>query len=150
VAGYSLLLTLLLMLIDSAPAIGKSLMLIGPESAYERELDAEEGVAFEIGELTRNARKQAREISEQEIVDQATIHRELWREELAKIVPEIIAVQRSVTEEAIQRWEHDIRTGMRAEEQVASGIGGADTRPPQQVVTHLREHRRAMGRRRRR
>lgn len=149
VGGYSLLLTLLLMLVDSAPALGKSLMLIGPKSAYERELDAEEDAAFESAELNRNARKQARETSAQEIVDQATLHRELWREELAKIVPEIIAVQRSVTEEAIQRWEHDIRAGIRAEEHAAGGDDGAPTRPPQQVVTHLPEHRRAMGRRRR-
>jgi hypothetical protein len=149
VGGYSLLLTLLLMLVDSAPALGKSLMLIGPKSAYERELDAKEGAAFQTAELNRSARKQAQEISAQEIVDQATIHRELWREELAKLVPEIIAVQRSVTREAIRHWEHDIRTGMRAEEHVAGGVDGAATQPPQQVVTHLPEHRRAMGRRRR-
>jgi hypothetical protein len=146
VRNYSLLLTLLLTLVDSAPALGKALMLIGAKSAYETELDSGENAAHQMAELSRVAEKRAYEISTQEIVDQATAHREQWQDALPELVSKIVAVQRSVIEEAIERWEHDIRRRMAASEPQAAEAGSM--RPPQQIVTHGTERRRPRGRRR--
>jgi hypothetical protein len=146
VGNYALLLTLLLALVDSAPALGKALMLMGANSAYETELDSEENAAHEMVEMGRDAEKRACEISTQEIVDQANAHREQWQDALPEIVSKIIAVQRSVTEEAIERWERDIRARIEAGPWAAETTS---TQPPQHIATHGAEHRRPRGRRRR-
>jgi hypothetical protein len=128
--NYSLLLTLLLTLVDSAPAVGKALMLIGAKSAYEDELDAEEAAAQQLAALTRDAEKRAHEISTQEIVDQAEAHRAQWKEELPAIVAKVVAVQRSVTEESIERWERETRDAMQR------GVKAPEEWPHQDFVSH--------------
>ena len=68
--------------------------LCGDPPAYERPVEQEEHAAREAGQAHANAYIEAQESAgAREKVDQATIHRDLWKETLKTIlVPEIVAV----------------------------------------------------------
>lgn len=131
VGRFSLLLTLLLMLVDSAPALGKVLLLVGVKTAYEVEANADERATQEASNAERDAEVEARRLAAQEVVDQAAIHRQRWNETLDELVGQIIEVQRRVTEEAIRQWDQRICDQLRRDE---SGGPPPASSPPQQTV----------------
>ena len=137
---WSHALTLLILLIDAGPVIGKTLLLLGPETAYEREQHRREEHVHELQEAVRASELQATEISCSETVDQAEIHRELWRQELEQLIPSLIETQRDVTRQEIDAWARRVREDAARRERVRTT--GWETRdypfePRARVAPHL-------------
>jgi hypothetical protein len=101
---WSELLTILILLLDSAPAVGKALVSIGPQTPYERVHSQQERVAAAAAKADRKARIKAAKIAAQEPVDQAELHRKLWLKELPELLAKVIRTQREATERHIDVW----------------------------------------------
>jgi hypothetical protein len=112
VAAMSLLITLLILLIDSAPALGKAFISIGTPTLYEQVQTEEERSALDHARARRQALAEAQAHEAAAIVDEAEIHRRLWKQALKHLVGQMVQTQRHVAEGYIDRWAEDARAGM--------------------------------------
>ncbi len=109
VGAASLLITLLILFLDSAPALGKAFISIGKPTLYEQLQTDEEQALLERAHASRNAIAQAHEHEAATLVDEAEIHRTLWKQALEQLVGQMVETQRDVAERYIAEWAKDAR-----------------------------------------
>jgi Domain of unknown function (DUF4407) len=112
VAAMSLLITLLILLIDSAPALGKAFTSIGMPTLYEQVQSEEEQSLIERARAHRRALADAHAHEAAAIVDEAAIRRRLWKRNLTPLVGRQVRTQVDLAEHYIDRWSEDARAGM--------------------------------------
>jgi hypothetical protein len=112
VGAASLLISLLILLLDSAPALGKAFISIGKPTLYEQVQTEEEESALEHARARRRALAEAQAHEAAAIVDEAEIHRRLWKQALKHLVGQMVQTQRHVAEGYIDRWAQDARAGV--------------------------------------
>ena len=113
VGAASLLISLLILLIDSAPALGKAFMSIGKPSLYEQLQVEEEAALLEQARARRRSLTAAHEHEAATIVDEAEIHRRLWKQALEDLVPKMVDTQRAVAKRYIDQWAKHARADAR-------------------------------------
>jgi hypothetical protein len=104
VADWSRLITLLILFLDSAPALGKVFMAIGKPTVYEQIQEQEEGAAEKANETRLSAEQEANEVEAGVAVEEAELRRELWRPELEALVSETVQVQADLARLYTERW----------------------------------------------
>ena len=139
---FELLLTLLITFLDSAPAVGKAMLLLGPPTPYEQQQEKEEETLLRAAEVHADAYLEAEATAAGETVTQAKIHAELWEKQLRELVPKIVAVQREVTEQVIADWAQDAREEMRRLSRVARAAARADDEERRAAQSHRSRQRR--------
>jgi len=112
VGAASLLISLLILLLDSAPALGKAFISIGRPTLYEQVQTEEEQSALDHARSRRQALAEAQAHEAAAIVDEAEIHRRLWKQALKHLVGQMVQTQRHVAEGYIDRWAQHARAGM--------------------------------------
>lgn len=131
VGDWNLVLTILLLLVDASPALGKAMLSIGPPTLYERVQNEEERATHAAARAHGRAFVKAERIAAQESVDQARLHRSLWQQVLNDLVAKVVAIQRQVTEQVITTWAETerrrARFSMHRYEGDAAGHSAADT-----------------------
>jgi hypothetical protein len=132
---FSSVLTIMLIVLDASPAAGKTMLLLGEKTAYERELEAEEAEIHTLGEIDRAAVREAARITGQETVDQAEIHREQWRETLDPLVAQVVEIQRRTVEQAIRTWERQITEQLNGSRGPLPPGDAPAPRPAQEIVS---------------
>lgn len=141
---FELLLTLLILLLDSAPAVGKAMLLLGPPTPYEQQQEQEERTLLRASELHAEAYLEAEATAAGETVTQAKIHADLWEKQLGELVPKVVAVQREVTEQAVADWAEDAREETRRRSRAARAAASAEEeRRGAAADHHPRQRRRA-------
>jgi hypothetical protein len=123
---FELLLTLLILLLDSAPAVGKAMLLLGPPVPYEQQQHKEEQTLLRAAEIHAEAYLEAEATAASETVTQAKIHEELWEQQLRELVPKIVEVQREVTEQVIADWAENAREETRRRSRAAWAAARAE------------------------
>ena len=130
VGDWNLVLTILLLLVDASPALGKAMLSIGPPTLYERVQNEEESATHAAARAHGRAFVKAEKIAAQEAVDQAKLHRSLWQQALNDLVAKLVAIQREVTEQVIATWgeteRRRARFSMRPDEGEAAGYSAPD------------------------
>jgi hypothetical protein len=139
---FELLLTLLILFLDSAPAVGKAILLLGPPTPYEHQQDQEERMLLRAGKLHAEAYLEAEATAAGETVTQAKMHAELWEKQLRELVPKVVAVQREVTEQAIADWADDAREETRRRSRAARAAASAEEARRSAAADHRSRQRR--------
>jgi hypothetical protein len=150
IGDWDLVLTLLVLLVDACPALGKAMVSIGPPTLYERQQDEEEKASHAAAQARAAAYGKAETIAANEIVDQATLHRSLWQAELNELVPKVIAIQRAVTEQAIEEWANQERQALKERVHAAHAARGTPGEPPHSARAHAASDRATAAERRNR
>lgn len=104
VGAWSRTLMWLILLLDSAPAIGKALLVIGRPTATERAQDEAEKASASSAKAVRKAKVRAAKVAAGEEIDQARIHRKLWKREADELVARAVRTQREATERYLDEW----------------------------------------------
>jgi hypothetical protein len=103
--------SLLILLLDSAPAVGKAFMSIGKPTLYEQLQDNEETAMLDRARARCRADMAAQEHEAATIVDEAEIQPKLWKQALEDLVGAMVETQRDVPHRYIEQWADDALAG---------------------------------------
>lgn len=99
--------------VRSGNALGKAFMSIGKPTLYEQLQDDEETAMLEQTRARRRAVTAAQAHEAATIVDEAEIHRSLWKRALEDLVPDMVDTQREVAQRYIDEWAQYARSDAR-------------------------------------
>lgn len=100
------LLFALFVVIDCMPVIVKVMLNMGPESNYDRLLDAEEEKQLRVAASNRAVRQAAEKLAADVVLGEAQSRLEGWRRPIPEVTDNIVAARRRVEAKRLAAWEN--------------------------------------------
>ncbi len=100
------LLFALFVVIDCMPVMIKVMLNLGPETNYDRMLEAEERKQLRVADSNRAVRAAAEKLAAETVIDEAQSRLEGWRAPLPEVTENIIAARKRVEAMRLAAWEN--------------------------------------------
>jgi hypothetical protein len=100
------LLFVLFVAIDCMPVIVKVMLNVGPESNYDRLLDAEEKKQLRVAASNRAVRQAAEKLAADVVLGEAQSRLEGWRRPIPEVTDNIVATRKRVEARRLASWEN--------------------------------------------